>query len=236
VLAAFRAAIASYGAPAPALTGPCSPGGSSSPGLRWCCSSGSAGRTASPSGSPGPRPPTTTGKIERLHQSLQIELLDDHGRFDSIEALQAALDSWREEYNTDRPHQSLNMAFPVSRFAPADSPLELRLPAQLTDRPAATGQNEQPQPTSGLPRSSASPDEPSLLALEAGQRVTLRMDGTQMTVISHDSAPLRTMPCPVPPRDRHRLRGTRRASISPPPPAGPVIAQRARNGQSGPGP
>jgi len=50
--------------------------------------------------------PTTTGKIERLHQTLQRELLDVHGPFDSIEALQAALDAWREEYNTDRPHQS----------------------------------------------------------------------------------------------------------------------------------
>ena len=52
-----------------------------------------------------------------------------HGPFESIEALQAALDAWREEYNTDRPHQSLAMAFPASRFKPADSPLELRVPA-----------------------------------------------------------------------------------------------------------
>jgi transposase InsO family protein len=66
-----------------------------------------------------PRSPTTTGKIERLHQSLQIELLDVHGPFDSLDALQAALDAWRLEYNTDRPHQSLDMAFPASRFAPA---------------------------------------------------------------------------------------------------------------------
>ena len=34
--------------------------------------------------------PTTTGKIERLHQTLQRELLDVHGPFESIEALQAA--------------------------------------------------------------------------------------------------------------------------------------------------
>ena len=40
----------------------------------------------------------------------------------------------------------------------------------------------------------------------AGQRVTLRMDGTQMAVISHDGTLLRTLPCPVPPGDRHRLR------------------------------
>jgi hypothetical protein len=41
----------------------------------------------------------------RLHQSLQNELLTDHGPFESIEAQQAALDAWRQEYNTDRPHQ-----------------------------------------------------------------------------------------------------------------------------------
>jgi hypothetical protein len=78
-----------------------------------------------------PRSPTTTGKIERLHQSLQLELLDVHGPFASLAALQAALDAWRQEYNTDRPHQSLGMAFPASRFAPAVSPLPLRVPPQL---------------------------------------------------------------------------------------------------------
>jgi hypothetical protein len=60
----------------------------------------------------------------------------------------------------------------------------------------------------------------------AGQRVILRMDGTQMTVISHDGTLLRTMPCPVPARDRSRLHGARRAAISPPPVTGPVTVQR----------
>jgi len=60
----------------------------------------------------------------------------------------------------------------------------------------------------------------------ADQRVTLRMDGTQMAVISHDGTLQRTLPCPVPARDRHRLRGARRAATSPPPPPGPLIVQR----------
>jgi hypothetical protein len=60
----------------------------------------------------------------------------------------------------------------------------------------------------------------------AGQRVTLRMDGTQLAVVSHDGTLLRTMPCPVPARDRPRLRGARRATASAPPPAGPVVVQR----------
>lgn len=60
----------------------------------------------------------------------------------------------------------------------------------------------------------------------AGQRVTLRMDGTQMGFISHDGTLLRTVPCPVPAGDLPRLRGARRASIKPPAPAGPVTMQR----------
>jgi transposase InsO family protein len=67
---------------------------------RICRENGITGRLTRP------RSPTTTGKIERLHQSLQLELLDVHGPFESLEALQAALDAWRQEYNTDRPHQS----------------------------------------------------------------------------------------------------------------------------------
>jgi Integrase core domain len=59
-----------------------------------------------------PRSPTTTGKIERLHQALPRELLEPHGPFETLEALQAGLDAWRAEYNGDRPHQSLAMAFP----------------------------------------------------------------------------------------------------------------------------
>jgi hypothetical protein len=60
----------------------------------------------------------------------------------------------------------------------------------------------------------------------AGQRVTLRMDGTQMAVISHDGELLRTMPCPVPTADRQRLRGARRAASMPAPATGPVVVQR----------
>jgi len=40
--------------------------------------------------------PTTTGKIERLHQTLQRELLDVHGPFATLEDAQAAVDAWRE--------------------------------------------------------------------------------------------------------------------------------------------
>lgn len=60
----------------------------------------------------------------------------------------------------------------------------------------------------------------------AGQRVTLRMEGTQVAVISHDGALLRTLPCPVAAADRHRLRGARRAGRTPAPSASPIVVQR----------
>jgi transposase InsO family protein len=82
-----------------------------------------------------PRSPTTTGKIERLHQTLQLELLNVHGPFASIDDAQAAVDAWRKDYNTRRPHQSLAMAFPAARFAPAADAIGLRIPAELTRQP-----------------------------------------------------------------------------------------------------
>jgi len=54
------------------------------------------------------RSPTTTGKIERFHQSLRKEFLAD-GSFTSLERAQAELDRWVTDYNTNRPHQALEM-------------------------------------------------------------------------------------------------------------------------------
>jgi transposase InsO family protein len=104
-----------------------------------------------------PRSPTTTGKIERLHQTLQLELLNEHEPFASIEDAQAAVDAWRKEYNADRPHQSLAMAFPAARFIPATGQaLGLRVPASLA--PAGPG---------GTVTRTAAAGEP-LVAAEAG--------------------------------------------------------------------
>jgi transposase InsO family protein len=63
----------------------------------------------------GVRSPTTTGKIERFHQSLRKEFLADR-IFPTIEAAQEALDAWVYDYNTERPHQALEMATPAERF------------------------------------------------------------------------------------------------------------------------
>jgi transposase InsO family protein len=84
-----------------------------------------------------PRHPATTGKIERFHGSLRRELLDDAVPFTGLAAAQAAVDAWREEYNTARPHQALGMASPAERFHSANGSeasglLPLRLPAILS--------------------------------------------------------------------------------------------------------
>jgi transposase InsO family protein len=51
--------------------------------------------------------------------TIQDELLDPHGPFDSLDAAQAAVDAWRTEYNTLRPHQSLDMATPPRGSPPS---------------------------------------------------------------------------------------------------------------------
>jgi transposase InsO family protein len=44
-----------------------------------------------------PSSPTTTGKIERFHQTLRRELLDDARPFTSLLEAQAAVDDWVRE-------------------------------------------------------------------------------------------------------------------------------------------
>jgi hypothetical protein len=69
-------------------------------------------------------------------QTLRRELLDEAGEFPDLAAAQAAVDAFLHEYNTNRPHQSLDMAFPATRFRPntaADGAqlLPLKLPTIL---------------------------------------------------------------------------------------------------------
>jgi transposase InsO family protein len=81
-----------------------------------------------------PRSPTTTGKIERFHRAIRTEFRTDR-TFTSLSAAQAELDEWVADYNTNRPHQALDMATPASRFLqPATAPVTaLRT---VLDRPA----------------------------------------------------------------------------------------------------
>ena len=111
-----------------------------------------------------PRSPTTTGKVERWHQTLQNELLhEQQAPFASLAAAQTAVDAWRAEYNHTRPHQSLDMASPAHRFhtvPPAErTALPLWLPADLIPLPAPV---QSPGPATGLEPAVAQTPDPAL--------------------------------------------------------------------------
>ena len=291
-----------------------------------------------------PRSPTTTGKIERLHQSLQRELLDVHGPFASLEALQAALDAWRRgvQHRPAAPvtghglprlpvrpgdvaaaaagagrsspqpasRSSLSRTSRHRRTCPRRLSRSVRRIAgggggrpggaavgQLVDRraaglarpaavagrkvtvwvdetslhvlPTAPG-SRRCRPGSGVAelarlaaaaparpvrrrcppgparpwRWSARSTPPAWSAWQAprstsgyqlaGQRVTLRMDGTQMMVITGDGELARTMPCPVPAgRPVPAARRPPRPRPSRPRPSGPVTVQRRVSSRGG---
>jgi transposase InsO family protein len=95
-----------------------------------------------------PRSPTTTGKVERFHQTLQAELLTVCQPFDSIAEAQVAVDAFVAQYNGNRPHQSLDMDFPTDRFKPRlIDELGLRLPPSLAATRAESPASE-PVPVS----------------------------------------------------------------------------------------
>ncbi|MFF6954844.1 IS481 family transposase [Streptomyces iakyrus] len=101
-----------------------------------------------------PASPTTTGKVERFHQTLRRELLDDCGAFDSVEAAQAALDAWVAEYNSVRPHQALDMQSPGDRFTPVAEQerdvLGLRVPGVLALVPPPRTAPVEPDPAEAV--------------------------------------------------------------------------------------
>ncbi len=69
-----------------------------------------------------------------------------------------ALEAWRQEYNTIRPHQSLDMTIPAERFgARPSAPLELTVPPELSVV-AGAGRGEQARPV--LDRARTEPEPP----------------------------------------------------------------------------
>jgi transposase InsO family protein len=197
-----------------------------------------------------PRSPTTTGKIERLHQTLQLELLNEHEPFESVEDAQAAVDAWRKEYNADRPHQSLAMAFPAARFAAATGQaLGLRVPASLAPADSAepvTGAAGAGEPAGAAPAGASQPARsaveldrvvpPSGNLWVAGQQIWLgpAMTGrliriwadTQRVHVLASGHRIKTLPSRLDARDLARLRanGAVPAGGPPlPPPSGQII-------------
>ena len=62
--------------------------------------------------------PQTMGKDERFHRSLKAEVLSAPP-FADIAAAASAFERWRNIYNTQRPHQALELAVPASRYQPS---------------------------------------------------------------------------------------------------------------------
>lgn len=89
-----------------------------------------------------PRSPTTTGKIERFHKAIRTEFRTDRV-FASLAFAQAELDEWVSDYNTRRPHQSLDMAVPAARFHRPDpapvTPLRLTVGTGRPERGRGDG-------------------------------------------------------------------------------------------------
>jgi transposase InsO family protein len=75
-----------------------------------------------------PYHPQTQGKDERFHQTVQRELTN-HRYFRTVPEVQRAFDRFRDRYNLIRPHESLGMAVPASRYRISHRPMPLDLPA-----------------------------------------------------------------------------------------------------------
>lgn len=176
--------------------------------------------------------------MERWHQTLQLELLNDAGPFASVEDAQAAVDAWREEYNHRRLHQSLDMACPADRFrsSPADDGLELWAPSDLEPVPVPAASSpgalvtaeparwpdaievDRVVPPSG--NMSIGPQQFWLGPGRTGQQVRFWIDTTTVH-LSVDGWRIKTVPSRLSAADLARLR---QAGASPagPPPAGPA--------------
>lgn len=73
--------------------------------------------------------PQTAGKKERLHLTLDLEVLHTRPRWDTLNQLQTAFNTWEPIYNHQRPHQALGeTVVPADRYTPSPrsfpSPIE----------------------------------------------------------------------------------------------------------------
>lgn len=74
-----------------------------------------------------PYHPQTQGKDERFHRTLKVEVLQGR-RMADLARCQPVFDRFREVYNTERPHEALGMAVPISRYQPSPAPFPAELP------------------------------------------------------------------------------------------------------------
>jgi transposase InsO family protein len=181
-----------------------------------------------------PRSPTTTGKIERFHKTLREELLDDVAAYESLAAAQASIDAWVYGYNYRRPHQSLDMAIPVSVFrptpppvppaepAPAASALRPALPAPERDKPEGEAVEAEMMISSGGRLCLPGNQQIKFAQALGGRPVTIWADQRSIHVVLAGEL-IRTRPSRLTPADLDalRLRGGRPAGPEPAPSALP---------------
>ena len=65
-----------------------------------------------------PYHPQTQGKDERFHRTLRAEVIGRRLFADLVEC-QRRFDEWRGVYNTQRPHEALDLATPATRYRPS---------------------------------------------------------------------------------------------------------------------
>jgi transposase InsO family protein len=71
--------------------------------------------------------PQTQGKDERFHRTLQAELLGRRTFADQADC-QRAFDPWRQRYNTQRPHEALQLDTPIQHYQPSQRPYQPNRP------------------------------------------------------------------------------------------------------------
>ena len=75
-----------------------------------------------------PAHPQTNGKDERFHRSMDAEVLLGR-RFRDLDDAQRHFNDWRQIYNFKRPHESIGMATPATRYHPSPRSMPAQLPA-----------------------------------------------------------------------------------------------------------
>ena len=76
-----------------------------------------------------PYHPQTQGKVERLHHTLEHELISFNARRDHLDHFCQDRDHWRSTYNLLRPHESLGDRPPISRYRRSTRERPSTLPA-----------------------------------------------------------------------------------------------------------
>lgn len=75
-----------------------------------------------------PNHPQTQGKEERFHRTLKLEVISRRPVWRDTSEMQTAFDAWRQEYNFERPHESVALEAPASRYGPSSRSFPSVLP------------------------------------------------------------------------------------------------------------